>query len=98
MKNAASNLLSVGLFVALIYAMAYAIAGALTEPSPSIPPCEYEDSAGPCYWDADSMGNGMGDSFVVDESGAVEYVDPQELIERFNIETPTTNTQPAITA
>lgn len=29
----------------------------------SLPPCEMEDSPGPCYWDA-SRGNGNGHSFV----------------------------------
>ena len=28
-------------------------------------PCEREDSAGPCYWDASVRGNGQGRSFVV---------------------------------
>ena len=29
-----------------------------------MPPCESEDSAGPCYWDAAHRGNGVGRSFV----------------------------------
>lgn len=28
-------------------------------------PCEYEDSPGPCYWDASERGNGQGEDFVV---------------------------------
>jgi len=28
-------------------------------------PCTFEDSPGPCYWDASTMGNGYGTSFVV---------------------------------
>lgn len=31
-------------------------------------PCQFEDSFG-CYWDADTMGNGQGVSFVVDANG-----------------------------
>lgn len=29
----------------------------------SLPPCDFEDSPN-CYWDADTMGNGSGLSFV----------------------------------
>jgi len=36
-------------------------------------PCEYEDSPGPCYWDASTMGNGVGQSYVVHADGTVEY-------------------------
>lgn len=36
-------------------------------------PCEYEDSPGPCYWDASAMGNGYGTSFVVHADGSVEH-------------------------
>ena len=28
-------------------------------------PCEQEDSDGPCYWNAQTMGNGEGDSFII---------------------------------
>ena len=38
-----------------------------------IPPCIAEDSPGPCYWDADTMGNGLGHSFTVDQFGHVTY-------------------------
>lgn len=37
-------------------------------------PCATEDSVGPCYWDADTMGNGEGRSFVVEPDGQVIYV------------------------
>lgn len=36
-------------------------------------PCQHEDSAGPCYWDASVMGNGYGTSFVVHADQSVEY-------------------------
>lgn len=36
-----------------------------------IPPCVTENSPGPCYWDADTMGNGEGVSFNVDAFGNV---------------------------
>jgi hypothetical protein len=36
-------------------------------------PCATEDDAGPCYWDAQTMGNGGGESYVVHAGGIVEY-------------------------
>src|SRR5690606_5775966 len=38
-----------------------------------VPPCATEDAPGPCYWDADTMGNGEGKSFTVDRFGNVTY-------------------------
>lgn len=35
------------------------------------PPCAAEDSPGPCYWHADTRGNGQGHSFYRDETGKV---------------------------
>lgn len=35
------------------------------------PACAYEDSPGPCYWNADTQGNGEGQSFYRDEAGKV---------------------------
>lgn len=35
--------------------------------------CELEDSPGPCYWNADTMGNGTGTSFYVDAAGTYTY-------------------------
>jgi len=29
-----------------------------------MPPCDSEDSTGPCFWDARERGNGLGSSFV----------------------------------
>lgn len=40
-------------------------------PAAEIPPCEFEDSEN-CYWDAATMGNGEGASFV-DVSGTAYY-------------------------
>lgn len=38
-------------------------------------PCESEDQEyGPCLWDARSMGNGSGESFIVEEDGSVSYL------------------------
>ena len=42
-----------------------ALDSAVPEPSVTVPPCVTEDDPGPCYWDADVRGNGMGRSFVV---------------------------------
>lgn len=39
------------------------------------PACESEDQEyGPCLWDARSMGNGAGRSFIVEEDGSVSYL------------------------
>lgn len=39
------------------------------------PACESEDQEyGPCLWDARSMGNGSGVSFIVEEDGSVSYL------------------------
>lgn len=39
------------------------------------PACESEDQEyGPCLWDARSMGNGSGESFIVEEDGSVSYL------------------------
>ena len=37
-------------------------------------PCVWEDSDGPCYWDAAVAGNGQGTSFIRHESGDVTYL------------------------
>jgi hypothetical protein len=36
-------------------------------------PCATEDSPGPCYWDASTMGNEHGRSFLVMTDGEVFY-------------------------
>lgn len=54
--------------IALVAALGVS-AHADTEPAP-LPPCAYEDGSGgpvPCYWDGSSMGNGIGDSYIVHE-------------------------------
>lgn len=39
------------------------------------PVCESEDQEfGPCLWDARTMGNGSGRSFIVEEDGSVSYL------------------------
>ena len=47
------------------------------------PACESEDQEfGPCLWDARTMGNGSGESFIVEEDGSVSYLrwrDAREL-------------------
>jgi hypothetical protein len=37
-------------------------------------PCPTEDSVS-CYWDAATMGNGIGRSFTVDANGVISYWD-----------------------
>lgn len=42
-----------------------------------VPACVSEDqSVGPCFWDATISGDGGGRSFLVEEDGAVSYVEP----------------------
>lgn len=36
-----------------------------THPAPTFAPCVTEDAPGPCYWNADTRGNGHGHSFIV---------------------------------
>lgn len=39
------------------------------------PACESEDQGfGPCLWDARTMGNGQGRSFILEEDGSVSYL------------------------
>lgn len=51
------------------------VIGALNDTAPLPPPCKMEDSAGPCYWDAERRGNGEGRSFVVNEDNTVYYLE-----------------------
>jgi hypothetical protein len=37
-------------------------------------PCAEEDSDGPCYWDAQERGNGIGHSFYVTDEQVLVYV------------------------
>lgn len=39
-----------------------------------MPACAEEDSPGPCYWDAETFGNGRGRSFYVDDEQGVHYL------------------------
>ena len=51
-------------------------------PSPvsaAYPPCESEDSDGPCRWDASKSGNGKGRSFTVEADGTVKYDDGETV-------------------
>ena len=58
--------------------IAAALIAALAGCTPNTPPpCEYEDSTGPCYWDAQVRGNGEGRSFVIDENQEIHYLDEE---------------------
>jgi hypothetical protein len=75
------------------YVTAAAIAGAVAgvnlapaHPAHVVPPvaiptapCVWEDSPGPCVWDAGIRGNGHGYSFWVDRSGRVHYLTPSAV-------------------
>lgn len=54
-----------------------ATANANNAPATSTPTaaCVHEDSPGPCYWDARTMGNHKGRSFYVDAAQVVHYKD-----------------------
>lgn len=41
------------------------------------PACVTEDSVGPCVWDAQTQGNGLGRSFSVDADGTVHFEQDQ---------------------
>lgn len=45
------------------------------DPTITLTPCLYEDGPAPCYWDASTMGNGVGQSFVLLEDETL-YVEP----------------------
>lgn len=47
----------------------------MPDAEPTLGPCDFEDGPGPCYWDAEHRGNGLGDSFVIDADGNVTYTD-----------------------
>jgi hypothetical protein len=50
--------------VAAIIVWGVVIIASLTDsPGESLPPCATEDSEG-CYWDAETMGNGVGNDYV----------------------------------
>lgn len=40
----------------------------------TIPACQYEDSPGPCKWDAAKQGNGKGTSFVNNDARHPRYL------------------------
>lgn len=68
----------IGILIATAIAIAaWLLPGSLEEPA-STPhgmlPCATEDAPGPCVWDADSWGNGEGQSFWVDSEGGVHYL------------------------
>ena len=51
-----------------------------TSDLPSMQPCVEEDGSGgslPCFWDAQTRGNGIGRSFWIDSNGEFHYADVQ---------------------
>lgn len=43
----------------------------------TVPPCENEDGPGPCRWDAQTAGNGVGMSFTITCDQTFIYDDPE---------------------
>lgn len=56
----------------VVIASAVVLTGCASAVAP-VPPCAEEDSAGPCFWDASTRGNGIGTSFTVDADQVVHY-------------------------
>lgn len=53
----------------LVSAIALALGVILySQPVGMLPPCQSEDSTG-CYWDGDTMGNGIGHDYVTVTGG-----------------------------
>jgi hypothetical protein len=48
----------------------------VTQPVFVVPPCMEEDGPGPCYWDAQNVGNGVGTSYFIDSNGEFYYPAP----------------------
>ena len=48
----------------------------VTRPVFVVPDCMEEDGPGPCFWDAQARGNGLGTSFFIDATGETYYPAP----------------------
>jgi hypothetical protein len=48
--------------------------GVTAQSAHAMPTCQYEDSPGPCKWDATKQGNGKGTSFVNDDARHPKYL------------------------
>jgi hypothetical protein len=75
----------IALFIMLVLGVTFAGYGVaqliaeMINPAPApLAACVSEDSPGPCYWDADTRGNGRGTSFVVTEDDTVIYLPESE--------------------
>lgn len=74
MRAILAGLATAALIPALMVAIVGAIvAGALVAQLPSMEKCPTEDSLN-CYWDADTMGNGQGNSYVTWNVGETQFV------------------------
>jgi hypothetical protein len=67
----AAGALSVTLAGTLALSVAVGVPGGVVRAQ--TPACVEEDSPGPCFWDADVRGNGIGLSFTVDAQQVVHY-------------------------
>lgn len=81
--------------IALIFMMIFVPITQAHASAPAIPttPCQYEDSTN-CYWNAQTMGNGQGQSFY-DVDGQTYYVDASQLP---TTDVPTTDTTQGLDA
>lgn len=59
---------------AAVLAPVLAIGTGLTVHASQYQPCATEDSPGPCYWHAQTRGNGQGQSFIVTSGQRVIYL------------------------
>lgn len=62
------NIVALALILAPVFILTLAV---LDTHAPK--PCETEDSVS-CFWDADTRGNGEGQSFIVDQYGNIAYL------------------------
>lgn len=67
-RKAGSRLLALALTLAPVFILTLMV---LDTHAPK--PCEAEDSVS-CFWDADTRGNGEGQSFIVDQYGNIAYL------------------------
>ena len=66
-SNALLNLVSVVMILFIVFTMSIMFAAHMYNNVWNwLPPCQVEDQVN-CYWDADTMGNGEGNDFVVIE-------------------------------
>lgn len=73
-SSVVANVVIGGIVMALLFWMVWSMLDLASEKAPvseAIPCASDGEEFGPCYWDADTMGNGVGQSYFLTESGEV---------------------------